>query len=436
MKIIRILAAACYVYAAAFFALMPVAQAQGVDGVIVVASCGNQTLQPWTSSIPTLGIVTVDTTGKACVNATASLSGFSPSTSGARGTPLSVPITAGGSSGTLPTGAVVVVSNTGANPAFCNVNGVPATAADQPIPASSGWFAFTIPSGVTTLNCISTGGTTSVNTVGGSGLPTGTSGGGGGSGGAVTLASGAVSSGAYAAGSIAAGAGVDGAFLTPGAKADAPCTLPATTTTCSQVAIEKAIANAANTTATNSGNPLAAQTGAVWIGNVDPHTAANWGIGASAAAVPANAHYGAGDAQSSEPAAATTGNLTGSFFDLTGKQVTSPYANRENQLRCAITLTASTSATTCTGMGAQGASVKIYITDLTCTRNDAGTTASTLTLNDGATTIVDLPNNGGGGGYSHTFNTPLQVAANTAFTVQSGTSLTSVHCSATGFKGY
>lgn len=187
---------------------------------------------------------------------------------------------------------------------------------------------------------------------------------------------------------------------------------------------------------TTAGSPLAAQTGAIWIGNVDPHTAANWGIGATTAAPPANGVYGAGLASSSEPTAATTGNLTGGFFDLAGKQVTSPYANRENQLRCAITLTASTSATTCTGMGAQGASVKIYITDLTCTRNDAGTTASTLTLNDGATTIVDLPNNGGGGGYSHTFNTPLQVAANTAFTVQSGTSLTSVHCSAAGFKGY
>lgn len=40
--------------------------AQGVSGVIVVSSCGNQSLQPWSSSAPTLGVLTVDTTGKLC----------------------------------------------------------------------------------------------------------------------------------------------------------------------------------------------------------------------------------------------------------------------------------------------------------------------------------------------------------------------------------
>lgn len=169
---------------------------------------------------------------------------------------------------------------------------------------------------------------------------------------------------------------------------------------------------------------------------VNPQTAANWGLGATGAAVPANGAYVAALANSSEPTKATAGNLTGVLVDLAGKQVTSPYAVRESQLRCAVTLTATTSATTCTGMAAQGASIKIYITDLTCTRSDAATTSATLTLDDSATTIIDMPNNGGGGGFSHTYNTPLVVAANTAFTVQSGTSLTSVHCSASGFSGY
>jgi hypothetical protein len=168
----------------------------------------------------------------------------------------------------------------------------------------------------------------------------------------------------------------------------------------------------------------------------NPGTAANWGVGATGSAVPANAIYNGVNAVSSEPAKATTGNLTGVYADLSGKVVTSPFANRENGLSCAVTLTASTSATTCTGMGAQGANVKIYITDLTCTRSDAGTTSATMTLDDAATTIIDMPNNGGGGGFSHTYNVPLVVAANTAFTVQSGTSLSSVHCSASGFKGY
>ena len=111
---------------------------------------------------------------------TASLGGFTPSSSGARGTPLSV--TTSGTSGSLPNGAVSVVSNAGSNPMYCNVNGVAATISDHPIEAGA-WFAFTIPNGVSTLNCISTGGSTTANTVGGSGLPTGVGGIGSGSGG-------------------------------------------------------------------------------------------------------------------------------------------------------------------------------------------------------------------------------------------------------------
>jgi hypothetical protein len=64
---------------------------------------------------------------------TASLGGFTPSASGARMTPLSVGTS--DSSGPLPTGTVVVVSNAGTtNPMFCNVNGLTATVSNQPIP--------------------------------------------------------------------------------------------------------------------------------------------------------------------------------------------------------------------------------------------------------------------------------------------------------------
>jgi hypothetical protein len=109
----------------------------------------------------------------------ASLGGFTPSTSGARGTPFTV--TTSDSSGTLPTGTVVIVSNPGANPMYCNVNGVAATTSDQPVAAGVGnWFAFTIPAGITTLHCIATGGSTTANMLGGSGLATGSGGGGGG----------------------------------------------------------------------------------------------------------------------------------------------------------------------------------------------------------------------------------------------------------------
>lgn len=117
---------------------------------------------------------------------TATLGGFTPSASGAKMTQLAV--TTSDSTGTLPTGAVVVVSNTGAtNPMFCNVNNIAATASDQLIPPQS-WFAFTIPATITALRCIATGGATTADGLGGAGLATGAGGGGGsgGGGGAIT----------------------------------------------------------------------------------------------------------------------------------------------------------------------------------------------------------------------------------------------------------
>ena len=114
--------------------------------------------------------------GQIAGSISASLGGYTPSASGARMTPLAV--TTSDSSGTLPTGTVAVVSNVGSNPMYCNVNGVAATTSDELV-AASGWFAFTIPNGVTALHCIATGGSTTANAVGGAGLPTG--GGGGGS---------------------------------------------------------------------------------------------------------------------------------------------------------------------------------------------------------------------------------------------------------------
>lgn len=148
------------------------AQAPGVVGMILN---GSGLAVPISSSNP------MPVTG----SFSASLGGFTPSSSGARGTPISV--TTADSSGTLPSGTVVVATNAGSNPMYCNVNGVAATTSDQLITASGGWFAFTIPSGITVLHCIATGGSTTANMVGGSGLPTGTGGGSGGSSGSVNL---------------------------------------------------------------------------------------------------------------------------------------------------------------------------------------------------------------------------------------------------------
>jgi hypothetical protein len=167
----------------------------------------------------------------------ATTTGFAPASTG---TPISV--TTGGVTGTLPAGAVVIASNVGAtNNAYCKL-GASATTSDQLISPNS-WFAFTV--GVATqLTCITSTSTTTVNMVGGSGLPTGAGGGGGGGGGAITaasgafasgsiasgaVASGAVASGAVASGALAAGAGTDGWDVTQGTKSDVPCASGSTT---------------------------------------------------------------------------------------------------------------------------------------------------------------------------------------------------------------
>jgi hypothetical protein len=165
----------------------------------------------------------------------------------------------------------------------------------------------------------------------------------------------------------------------------------------------------------------------------NPGTAANWGVGATGAAVPANGPYVAGQARSSEPTSATNGNLTGASVDLVGKQITSPYANRENYVRGSAS---STSNTAVTIIASAGGSLKNYITDVECGRSDAGTAAIIVTFNDSASTILVLPNSGGGGGNNKTFNVPLATAAATAFQFTPGTSTTTVYCSAQGYTGY
>jgi hypothetical protein len=116
--------------------------------------------------------------GKISGTFSASLGGFQP-------TPAYSQLFVGATSSrvALPSGAVVIVYNTGANAAFVTLGGstVTATAGNDLIPAG-GWMAFTVGPN-TFLAAIETAGTTSLNISGGAGLPTGASGGGGGGGG-------------------------------------------------------------------------------------------------------------------------------------------------------------------------------------------------------------------------------------------------------------
>jgi hypothetical protein len=120
----------------------------------------------------------------ATVTATASISGVTAATVG---TPISVSTTS--TPGTLPAGTVVVATNVGTNGAFCEL-GATGTTAAQFLSPGGGWFAFTVGAS-TQLSCITSSGSTTVNLVGGAGLPTGAAAGtsSGGGGGSVTIAS-------------------------------------------------------------------------------------------------------------------------------------------------------------------------------------------------------------------------------------------------------
>lgn len=178
------------------------------QSVRVVASCGSAGYTAGQTGRPLI----IDANGNLCTAASvsASITGFAPASTG---TPISV--TTGGVTGTLPAGAVVVASNVGGtNNAYCKL-GASATTSDQLISPNS-WFAFTVGT-ATQLTCITSTSTTTVNMVGGTGLPTGAGGGGGGSGGggAVTVADAAdVAQGAVAdAASTAGGTGTLSAKL-------------------------------------------------------------------------------------------------------------------------------------------------------------------------------------------------------------------------------
>jgi hypothetical protein len=157
------------------------------------------------------------------------------------------------------------------------------------------------------------------------------------------------------------------------------------------------------------------------------------GPAASGASVSGNPVLEGLRAQNAENTAVSNGQAVDGAGDLTGKTITSPYANRENYVRGAASATG-TGATTI--IAAQGASVKTYITDLECGRSDAGTSAIIVTFSDAASTVLVIPNSGGGGGNNKTFNVPLVTAANTAFTFTAGSGVTTLYCDAQGYTGY
>lgn len=258
------------------------------------------------STSSSTGCISVSGTNPLPVTASATISGGF--TDAATGTPISV--TTGGVTGTLPAGTVVAAFNVGTtNAAYCKL-GASATTSDIYLAPGGGWFAFQVGAN-TQLTCITSTSTTTVNMVGGSGLPTGSGGGsgGGGGGGAVTIA--------------------DGANVVEGALADAAATAGGTGTFSAKLRLMTTQLNTINTTlgtpfqaGGSIGNTSFAVTQATSSNlkaQVDPLTAASWGIGTSTqnSASVANGHLVLGQFNTT-PTTITSGNMSPLQMDNAG----------------------------------------------------------------------------------------------------------------------
>ncbi len=164
------------------------------------------------------------------------------------------------------------------------------------------------------------------------------------------------------------------------------------------------------------------------------------GIGGCVAhnvAITCNPNLISAQAVSSENAAATTARNVQLVADLVGKLIVMPYANPENNLDGTITTAMTgTTSTVFAGMGAQGGSLRVYVT--ACTVSNAHATVGTdVVLQDGSggTTLWTLPAGAVYGGTHAVFPSPLKTTANTALYAANVTTGASTKISCTGYKG-
>jgi len=91
-----------------------------------------------------------------------------------------------------------------------------------------------------------------------------------------------------------------------------------------------------------------------------------------------------------------------------------------------------TAATTI--IASPGSNLRIYVTGVQCGRNDTGTTAIRVTLNDDKSSVLVLPNSGNGGGNNMEFGDGvITVARGTALTFTAASGVTTVYCAAQGY---
>ena len=423
-----------YLTATLPFLLLPYeahAQAQQAQ---VVANCGtvNSTYNPGTPAV-----VTQDTTGKECVNATAQFTGFTP-------TPSYTTLTATGSSSTstaLPTGPTVIFYNTGTVAVSCSIANSATATTNQDIIEPGGALVYT-PAGITHGACIDQTGTTSNVVVlsGGAGTPTIASGqsGGGGISSTVTLAAGSALAGKVGIDQTTPGttngvslAQVGAATISTGTGAQGAGTPRVTVATDTATVA----GSAPGTAGTASANVLTVQ-----------GIASMTKLLVTPDALPANQSVnvsqigGTTVAQTSGTLAVNIGN-NGTVVNNGGSvAVSSGTIIGQNPLdfgfivgtSTALRAVATINGTAAVTLAAATAALHGYLTDVTCTRTDTGTLMAELTLNDAISSTIPLPPTGGA-----TVQRRVAFISNGTNTAITGTSTAGVtgHCDAAGYTG-
>lgn len=182
-------------------------------------------------------------------------------------------------------------------------------------------------------------------------------------------------------------------------------------------------------------------TNAISIANIGSNAVVTGGVNgsqsvggptASGSSIAANPLTTGGRAQNAEATAVTNGQVVNAAFDLVGKQIVSPFANKENFITGSTS--GITTATNTQVIAAQAAGVKIYLTGFSCSNTGATTSLLQFTSGSGGSVIWTTINPAGGGS-NFPIVPPVATAAATALYLTTGSASSNQYCSVTGYIG-
>ena len=137
-----------------------------------------------------------------------------------------------------------------------------------------------------------------------------------------------------------------------------------------------------------------------------------------------------GRARTSDIAAVASDDRTDMVADTLGRQVVTLDQIPENSLSGKATFSNTTAADV---IAAQGAGIRIHVTDLVVT-NAHASVGTKVEIRDGTTVLWQAYAAPGGGGFAHRFRRPLRLSANSALTARCVTTGADVDVNASGFK--